>query len=120
MHAMIQRLRDNRRTVALSIEGDPGPLPAGVDLTTYPIIEAALAEADLRPSRKVTVVLRFADDRLEVEVTGSGVQLPARLRLTVRERVALCSGAVLPPTDGGPRATSDRPVAAHRGRVGGG
>jgi signal transduction histidine kinase len=96
LHTLIQRLRDSGRAVELRMEGDPTPLPAGVDLTAYRIIEAALTNADPRPSREVTIVLRFSDDRVEVEVSGSGLQLPAQLRLTVRERVALCNGTVLP------------------------
>jgi hypothetical protein len=99
LHAMIQQLRDGGRTVELTVQGEPGPLPAGVDLTTYRIIEAALAEADPRPSREVTVVLRFAADRVEVELSGSGLRLPARLRLTVHERAALCNGAAQAPAD---------------------
>jgi signal transduction histidine kinase len=105
LHAMIQQLRDCGRTVQLSIEGDPGPLPVGVDLSAYRIIEAALAEADPRPSCRVTVTVRFADDRVLVEVTGSGLQLSARLKLIVGERAALCNGTVLlaAKADRGPR-----------------
>ena len=96
LHALIHRLREDGRNVELRVEGDPSPLPSAIDLTTYRVIEAALAAADPRPSREVTIVLRFREDQVEVEAIGSGVQLPARLRLTVRERVALCNGAVLP------------------------
>jgi len=97
LHAIIQQLRDDGRSVELRVEGDPAPLAAGLDLTTYRIIEAALAESDPRPSREVIIVLRFSADRIEIEASGSGLQLPARLRLTVRERAALCHGTVLPP-----------------------
>ena len=95
LHALIQRLRDNGRLVELSIEGDPGPLPAGVDLTAYRIIEAALAPADPRKARTVTVVVRFSGDDVEVDIAG--LHLSPQLRLTVGERAALCHGAVLPP-----------------------
>ncbi len=97
LHAIIQRLRDDGRSVELRVEGDPAPLVAGIELTTYRIIEAALAESDPRPSRDVIIVLRFSEDRIEIEATGSGLQLSARLRLTVRERAALCNGTVVPP-----------------------
>jgi signal transduction histidine kinase len=111
LHAMIQRLRDDGRSVELRIEGDPAPLPAGIDLTTYRIIEAALAESDPSPSRHVTVVLRFSEDWVEVEATGSGLQLPARLRLTVTERAALCNGTVVPPgADRTPRLLVRLPI----------
>lgn len=105
LHALIQRLRENGRAVELSIEGDPGPLPAGVDLTAYRIIEAALAAADPRKSRAVTVIVRFSGDGVEVDIAGGGLHLTPQLRLTVGERAALCHGAVLPPpgSDRAPR-----------------
>jgi len=95
LHALIQRLRDSGRTVELNVEGEPGPLPAGVDLTAYRIIEAALATADARKARAVTVVVRFSGDDVEVDIVG--LHLSPQLRLTVGERAALCHGAVLPP-----------------------
>jgi signal transduction histidine kinase len=100
LHPLIQRLRDSGRTVELTIEGDPGPLSAGVDLTAYRIIEAALAAADPRKSRAVTVMVRFSGHSVEIDVAGGGLLLSRQLRLTVGERVALCHGAVLAPPDG--------------------
>ncbi|HVT68624.1 MAG TPA: histidine kinase, partial [Trebonia sp.] len=100
LHALIQRLRDNGRSVELRIEGDPGPLPAGVDLTAYRIIEAALAAAAPGRARTVRVVVRFADDGVEIDIAGGGLHLSRQLRLTVDERAALCHGAVLPPPGG--------------------
>ena len=97
LHAMVAKRRENGQAVELRIEGEPGPLPAGVDLTTYRIIESALWEADRRPSRIIVVALRFLDDDIEVNLTGDGLQLPAELRLTIAERAALCNGTVLPP-----------------------
>jgi signal transduction histidine kinase len=97
LHALIQRLRESGRTVELSITGDPGPLPAGVDLTAYRIIEAALTAADPRKARAVTVVVRFSGDGVEVDIAGGGLHLSPQLRLTVGERAALCHGTVLPP-----------------------
>jgi hypothetical protein len=105
LHALVQRLRDDGRTVELSIEGDPGPLPAGVDLTAYRIIESALAAADSRKTRAITVAVRFSGDGVEVDIAGGGLDLSRQLRLTVGERAALCNGTVLPPPggDGAPR-----------------
>ncbi len=100
LHPLIQRLRDSGRTVELTIEGDPGPLSAGVDLTAYRIIEAALAAADPRKARAVTVMVRFSGNSVEIDVAGGGLLLSRQLRLTVGERVALCHGAVLAPPDG--------------------
>lgn len=110
---MIQGLRESGRTVELFIEGDPGPLPAGVDLTAYRIVEAALAEADPRPTREVRVVLRFDADRVEIEITGRALHLSAQLRLRLSERAALCNGAVLPRArpSGVPQLTVRLPLA---------
>jgi signal transduction histidine kinase len=96
LHALIQRLREDGRTVELSLEGDPGPLPAGVDLTAYRIIESALAADGPRRARAVTVIVRYGCDGVEVDIAGGGLQLSPQLRLTVGERAALCHGAVLP------------------------
>ncbi|MBV9594009.1 MAG: hypothetical protein JO147_09500 [Actinobacteria bacterium] len=111
LHTMLHRLRDGGRSIELHVEGDPTPLPSAIDLTAYRIIEAALAAADPRPHRDVTIVLRFSDNQVELEVTGSGLQLPARLRLTVRERAALCNGTVVAPrVDDVPRLLVRLPI----------
>jgi signal transduction histidine kinase len=100
LHALVQELRDSGRNVNLSVEGDPGPVPAGVDLTAYRIIEAALAEVDPRQSRGLTIGLHFKDESIDVEMTGIGLSLSPQLRLAVLERAALCHGAVLPTSAG--------------------
>jgi signal transduction histidine kinase len=99
LHPLIQRLRESGRTVELMVDGDPGPLSAGVDLTAYRIIEAALAAADPRKARAVTVTVHFGGSSVEIDIAG-GVHLSRQLRLTVGERAALCHGAVLASPDG--------------------
>ena len=98
LHPLIAQLRANGRAIDLEIEGDPGTLPAAVDLTTYRIIEAAVNEADQKPSRPLAVAIRFGHAEVEVEITGTGLQLPSRLRLTVEQRASLCHGTVLAQT----------------------
>jgi signal transduction histidine kinase len=100
LHALIQPLREGGRAVELRIDGDPGPLPAGVDLTAYRIIEATLAAADPRKARAVTVTVRFSSDGVEVDIAGRGLALSRQLRLTVSERAGLCQGTILPPPAG--------------------
>jgi signal transduction histidine kinase len=102
LHALIQRLREDGRTVELSIDGDPGPLPAGVDLTAYRIIEAALTAADPRQARSVAVTVRFGGNGVEIDIAGGGLNLSRQLQVAVGERVALCHGKVLPPPGGDP------------------
>jgi signal transduction histidine kinase len=100
LHALVQRLREDGRTVELSLEGDPGPLPAGVDLTAYRIVEEALAANGPRRARAVAVIVRFGGDGVEVDIAGGGLHLPPQLCLTVSERAALCHGTVLTPPAG--------------------
>ncbi|MGH3293060.1 MAG: sensor histidine kinase [Trebonia sp.] len=113
LHPLIQRLRESGRTVELTVEGDPGPLSAGVDLTAYRIIEAALAAADPRKARAVTVTVRFDGNSVEIDIAGGGLHLSRQLRLTVGERAALCHGAVLasPAGDRVPRLLVRLPFA---------
>src|SRR4051794_27824650 len=96
--------------VELSVEGDARPLPAGVDLTAYRVLQAALGGAlehggggpgpGARPhpgghggAGRAEVTVRYGAERVEVEVfddgTGDG---DGRLLLGARERVALYGG----------------------------
>ena len=54
-------------------EGDPAPLPAGVDLSAYRIVQEALTNT-LRHARatRAEVVLRYGADELVVEVRDDG------------------------------------------------
>jgi signal transduction histidine kinase len=84
----------------LVVQGQPRPLPAGLDLTAYRIVQEALtnvrrhAAADL-----ATVRLRYGHTEMEVEVVDDGRGRLAAVPSTVghgmvgmRERVALYGG----------------------------
>ena len=43
VHALVESARGDARRIELSVEGEPGPLPASVDLGVYRILEEALA-----------------------------------------------------------------------------
>jgi signal transduction histidine kinase len=91
--ALVERARQAQRLVTLNVEGEPGPLPASVDLGVYRILEDALANAD-ESDGAVDIVLHFGADDVELEMTSHG---GARLdwpSIAVRERVALCQGVV--------------------------
>jgi signal transduction histidine kinase len=80
----------------LTVSGDPRVLSASVELSAYRIVEhliTALADA---PDAPVSVMLRFAEDALEIRVSGP-VPRGADLRAAVtraRERARLHAGSL--------------------------
>jgi signal transduction histidine kinase len=100
---LVARARAAGLPVELEVEGGHGPLPAGVDLTAYRVIQEALDGALAAPDeRRATVRLRYADTDVTLEVTDAGEARPGpeRRLLGIRERVALYGGElVAAPTD---------------------
>ena len=101
--------------VRLEVIGEPLPLPGGVELSVYRIVQEAmtntLKHAD---ATHVTVTLAFRDDRLELEVvddgshTTSGAATTGQGIIGMRERVALLGGEL----QAGPREGGGFRVAA--------
>jgi signal transduction histidine kinase len=89
IHGLVERAREQRRRVDLEVDGDPGPLPASVDLGVYRILEEALASTGAGP---VEVRLTFAQRDVELDVTSHGAPAASWPTLAMRERVALCDG----------------------------
>ncbi|MFL6111102.1 MAG: sensor histidine kinase [Catenulispora sp.] len=103
--SLIDRIAFAGLPVEVRISGDPRPLPSGVDLTAYRVIQEALTNAlrhgDGRPAE---VTVRYADHYLRVEVLNSGPSVlsggraaPApenegRGLLGLRQRVAVLGG----------------------------
>ncbi|MGH3410495.1 MAG: sensor histidine kinase [Streptosporangiaceae bacterium] len=59
--------------VDVKISGQPRPLPAGIDLTAYRIVQEALTNALKHGNQaKAEVTIRYADRSLRVEVLNSG------------------------------------------------
>ncbi len=101
---LVARVRASGLPVELDVEGERAPLPAGVDLTAYRLVQEALAAALHAPDpRTAAVRLRYAGDVLGVEVTDVGETPPdgERSLLGMYERVALYGGElVAEPVDG--------------------
>jgi signal transduction histidine kinase len=105
--------------VRLRVEGTPSPLPAGVDLSAYRIVQEALTNVvkHAGPAR-AQVTIRYRDQEVMVEVTddGRGVTAPTsngRARvghglIGMRERVQVFGGDL----EAGPRPGGGFRVAA--------
>lgn len=86
--ALVDSARTPSRQIALRVDGEPGPLPASVDLGLYRILQDALG---VRDDCDLDVALGFTDDHIDLRVTS---KIPSTRWPTVamRERVALCEG----------------------------
>jgi signal transduction histidine kinase len=73
LEALVEKVRAAGLPVELSLEGEEVPLPAGVDLSAYRIVQEALTNAlkHAGPAR-ARVTVRYADDGLELEIVDSG------------------------------------------------
>ena len=117
---LVERVRQAGLAVELRREGRAGSLPAGLDLSAFRIVQEALTNT-LRhaAASSATVVLRYLDRTLEVEVHDDG-RGPAPAAgsgghglVGLRERVALFGGELEagPGEDGGFRVTARLPIS---------
>jgi signal transduction histidine kinase len=87
---LVERARGAGREVRLNVEGDAVPIPAGLDVAGYRVLEEALAAA---PSGPATVSVRWHPRELELEVVAAEVSPDTGPDLLgLRERVALFGG----------------------------
>lgn len=104
---LISRVEEAGLPVTLRVNGDPHPVPQGVNLAAYRIVQEALTNclkySGLAPTE---VVLNYRDQELKVEVLDDGASQPATLLteagrglVGMRERVALYGGKL----EAGPR-----------------
>jgi signal transduction histidine kinase len=101
---LVEQIERAGLPVTLAVEGERAPLPAGVDLCAYRIVQEGLTNAlkHAGPAR-AEVVLRYAPRALDVEVRDDG-HGPAHVNghgesaghglIGMRERVALYGGAL--------------------------
>jgi len=98
LERLIANVRDAGLPVELRVEGSPVPLPPGIDLSAYRIVQEALTNALKHAGRAhATVVVRYERGAVEVEVTddgeGPGTDTGTGHGLVgMRERVALWGG----------------------------
>ncbi|AZM50947.1 two-component sensor histidine kinase [Streptomyces sp. WAC 06738] len=101
--ALAGRVRDTGVPVELSVTGDPeAPLPAGVDLAAYRVVQEALTNAVKHAAgAAVAVSVAHAPGELRVEVTDTGGPPAARAAagsgrglIGLRERLAVYGGTL--------------------------
>jgi signal transduction histidine kinase len=93
IHALIEAARE-RLPVELHLEGEPGSLPASVNVGLYRILEDALTSAGEDSTQPTDVTLRFGEHDVELTVISAGVVSVSWPTLAMRERVALCEGEI--------------------------
>lgn len=85
---LIDRIAFAGLPVEMRISGEPRPLPTGIDVTAYRIIQEALTNALKHgDGAKAEVTVRYADHYLRVEVLNSGPSILSDSRPTRREPV---------------------------------
>jgi signal transduction histidine kinase len=72
--ALVDQVRAAGAPVVLTIEGEPAPLPVGVDLSGYRIVQESLTNTlkHAGPGAGARVLLAFRPGRLEIEVSDDG------------------------------------------------
>ncbi|WP_329252429.1 sensor histidine kinase [Actinoallomurus sp. NBC_01490] len=121
LDGLISRARVAGITVHTETGGEPRPLPAGVDLAAFRIIQESLTNVTRHagPGVTATVRLRYDDDGLLIEILDDGRGAPGDLPgggngiPGMRERVAALGGEIStgPRTDaGGFRVRARLPV----------
>jgi signal transduction histidine kinase len=115
LNGLVASYRAAGLPVRLETIGEPPPLPGGVELSVYRIVQEALTNT-LKHSdpRNVTVTLAFREARLELEVVDDGTPTTHGAATTgqgiigMRERIALLGGEL----ETGPREGGGFRVAA--------
>ncbi len=107
--ALVAHARETGLPVDLEIEGEPMPLPAGVDLTAYRLVQEGLTNSIKHAAADhAEVHVRYDDGHVEIEVSddGRGTSSDAPSNggghglVGMRERVSIYGGEL----EAGPRA----------------
>lgn len=115
LDALVARVREAGLPVDLRVEGEARPLPPGVDVAAYRIVQEALTNALKYAGGAATeAVLRYSPAAIDIEVVDEGrVETPAdgigRGLTGMRERVAVFGGSI----EAGRRESGGYAVHAH-------
>lgn len=99
---LLAQMRESGLQIEFQVEGEPRPLPVGLDLVAYRVIQEALVNVLKHASgAAATVVTAYADDELSIRVSDSGNGQPPTAAdpgghglVGMRERVLLYGGSV--------------------------
>jgi signal transduction histidine kinase len=99
---LIDETRGAGLPVSLSVDGEPRPLPPGVDLAVYRIVQEALTNVRKHTTGSTAdVTVRYGTDAVDLEVKNDGTAVVALANqnghglIGMRERVSLYGGTVL-------------------------
>ncbi len=125
LDGLVEQMAEAGLSIDVVIAGTPRPLPAGIDLSAYRIIQESLTNTLKHggPAVRAKVQLEFADRELGLEVTDDGRGAAEALAtqdggghglLGMQERVALLGGEFSsgPRSGGGYKVTARIPVPA--------
>jgi signal transduction histidine kinase len=102
LERLVEQVRQAGLPIELWIEGEPGPVPPGVDLSAYRIVQESLTNVMKHSGEgaTATVTIAYSADDLRVTVTddGRGATAPnggGHGLAGIRERVAVVGGTVV-------------------------
>jgi signal transduction histidine kinase len=116
LRSLVDQVRESGLPVELRIEGEAVQLPAGIDLSSYRIVQEALTNVVKHAgAARAEITIRYADRALELDIVddGHGGAVSANGSghglIGMRERVALYGGTLdTGPRDGGGYAVHAR------------
>jgi signal transduction histidine kinase len=122
---LVSQVQDAGLKVWINVDGQRGPVPPGIDLSAYRIVQEALTNVIKHSgSSSANVTISYRPDSVTVEVTDPGAEAPAARVpaqrtgsghgiIGMRERVAVFGGEFTagPGPDGGFRVRACFPIA---------
>ncbi|MEU0169634.1 sensor histidine kinase [Streptomyces iakyrus] len=122
LDALVARVRAAGTPVSVGVSLPSEPLPSGVDLAAYRVVQEALTNT-IKHARgaEASVAIGYTDDCLEIEVTDTGgvkdappVESNGRGHMGLRERLAVYDGELTagPTPNGGYRVAARIPRSA--------
>src|SRR5680860_1311824 len=98
---LVEQVRGSGLPVDVAVSGDPLPIPPGLDLSAYRIVQEALTNVlkHAGPGASARVELTYGAEDLEVAVTNNGTRSThdadgGQGLIGIRERVAVAGGSV--------------------------